>query len=320
VNVLRRLLSALLVLAAVALLPVALTGTWLERTVTDTDTYVDTVAPLADDPAVQDSVRIRAQAAVVSALDPRRRAEELRDDLGGRVLRPYLGDAGGDLPTGVGAYVDDAVGAAVRAVLASPEWPELWRAANRTAHETVMAALDAEAGEPVAVRIDLAGVVRATLDLLAERGLPVGRGVQVGAVEFEVADSSDLDRARSTVQRIDQVGLWVPVAAVAALAVALLVSPLRRRTTLLAAALALPALGLLALGLLGARSVLEATADPGEQRELGLAVWDALVAGLWRDVAIAAGAALVVLLLAALLPRGRRRPSGQDQTGAISRV
>ena len=61
-NVLRRLLSALLVLAAVALLPVALTGTWLERTVTDTDTYVDTVAPLADDPAVQDSVRIRAQA------------------------------------------------------------------------------------------------------------------------------------------------------------------------------------------------------------------------------------------------------------------
>ena len=270
-NVLRRLLSALLVLAAVALLPVALTGTWLERTVTDTDTYVDTVAPLADDPAVQDSVRIRAQAAVVSALDPRRRAEELRDDLGGRVLRPYLGDAGGDLPTGVGAYVDDAVGAAVRAVLASPEWPELWRAANRTAHETVMAALDAEAGEPVAVRID-------------------------------------------------QVGLWVPVAAVAALAVALLVSPLRRRTTLLAAALALPALGLLALGLLGARSVLEATADPGEQRELGLAVWDALVAGLWRDVAIAAGAALVVLLLAALLPRGRRRPSGQDQTGAISRV
>ncbi len=47
-NVLRRLLSVLLVLGAVALLPVALAGSWLDRTVTDTDTYVATVAPLAD--------------------------------------------------------------------------------------------------------------------------------------------------------------------------------------------------------------------------------------------------------------------------------
>ncbi len=291
-NVLRRLLSVLLVLGAVALLPVALAGSWLDRTVTDTDTYVATVAPLADEQTVQDSVRVRTQAAVVSALDPSERRR---------------------------AQVEDAVGAAVRAVLASPEWPDLWRSANRAAHETLMDALEAGAGEPVPVRVDLAGVVRATLDLLRERGVPVGRGAQVGAVEFEVADSSDLDRARSTIQRVDEVGVWVPVAAAAALAVALLVSPLRRRTTVVAAVLALPALGMLALGMLGARSVLEAVADPGEQRELGLAVWDALVADLWRDVAIAAGVALAVLLLALLLPRRARR-SAQAQTGAISRL
>ena len=117
------------------------------------------------------------------------------------------------------------------------------------------------------------------------------------------------------------------MAAAAALAVALVVSPLRRRTTVVAAVLALPALGLLALGMLGARSVLEAVADPGEQRELGLAVWDALVAGLWRDVAIAAGVALAVLLLALVLPRKRRGRGAPDrawgdqaQTGAISRL
>ncbi|WP_370074641.1 hypothetical protein [Nocardioides sp.] len=293
-NVLRRLLSVLLVLGAVALLPVALAGSWLDRTVTDTDTYVATVAPLADEQTVQDSVRVRTQAAVVSALDPSERRR---------------------------AQVEDAVGAAVRAVLASPEWPDLWRAANRAAHETMMAALQADAGQQVAVRIDLAGVVSATLDLLRERGVPVGRDVRAGAVEFEVADSSDLDRARSTIQRGDEVGVWVPVAAAAALAVALLVSPLRRRTTVVAAVLALPA-----LGLLGARSVLEAVADPGEQRELGLAVWDALVAGLWRDVAIAAGVALAVLL-ALVLPRKRRGRGAPDQawgdqaqTGAISRL
>ncbi|WP_292604251.1 hypothetical protein, partial [Nocardioides sp. REDSEA-S30_B4] len=61
-NVLRRLLSVLLVLGAVALLPVALAGSWLDRTVTDTDTYVATVAPLADEQTVQDSVRVRTQA------------------------------------------------------------------------------------------------------------------------------------------------------------------------------------------------------------------------------------------------------------------
>ena len=63
--------------------------------------------------------------------------------------------------------------------------------------------------------------------------------------------------------------------------------------------------GLLAVALVAGRRVLAAGAPRGEERELVLQVWDALVSGLWLSTAVAAGVALVLLLVLAVLPRRR---------------
>ena len=132
-RLLRRLLSVLLVLAFAVLLPAALVTAWMDGTVADTDGYVDAVAPLADEEAVQDAVTTRVRAAVVSAID---------------------------LPPGLGEDVlAEAVSLAVRRVVESDAFPPLWRASNEVAHRTLVDVLGQPRGSDGEVRIDVTPVV-----------------------------------------------------------------------------------------------------------------------------------------------------------------
>lgn len=277
VRLLRRLLSVLLVLLFALLLPAALATAWVDRTVADTDGYVDAVAPLADDAVVQDAVTVRVRAAVVAVIDP---------------------------PAGLGQdLLAEAVSLAVRRVVESDAFPPLWRASNEIAHRTLVDVLARPRGGGGEVTIDVTPVVRAAIDQLP--GRLVTGAVEVPTASFAVAGSSELDEARRAYQLVEGRGTVVPLLAAAVLVLALAVSPLRRRTAMLAAALALPALGLLAVALLAGREVVEAGAGSGEEQELVLAVWDALVSGLWTGALVAAVAALLGLLVLAVLPRRR---------------
>lgn len=277
VRLLRRLLSVLLVLAFAALLPAALVTAWVDRTVADTDGYVGAVAPLADEEAVQDAVTTRVRAAVVAAID---------------------------LPPGLGEEVlAEAVSLAVRRVVESDAFPPLWRASNEVAHRTLVDVLGQPRGTDGEVRIDVTPVVEAAIDQLPGRLL--SGSVEVPPASFAVAGTGEVDEARRAYQAVEGRGTVLPLLTAAVLVVALAVSPLRRRTALLAAALALPALALLAVALLAGRQVVEAGAGSGEEQELVLEVWDALVSGLWLSTGVAAAVALLALLVVAVLPRRR---------------
>jgi predicted nucleic acid-binding Zn ribbon protein len=53
---LRAVAAVVAVVVAVASFAVALPGAWARRTITDTDTYLSVVDPLASDPAVQEAL------------------------------------------------------------------------------------------------------------------------------------------------------------------------------------------------------------------------------------------------------------------------
>lgn len=276
VRPLRRVLSVLLVLVAVVLLPAALATSWVDRTVADREGYLDAVAPLAEDEQVQDAVTTRVQVAVLGLVDAPAVAEDA---------------------------VGEAVALAVGRVVRSEAFPPLWRASNEVAHTSLVDVLSRPEGSGGEIRIDITPVVRAVLDQLP--GSVLTQQVEVPPTSFAVAGTSEIDQARRAWQAVEGRGTVVPLLAAAALALALLVSPLRRRTGMLAAGLALPALALLAVALVAGRRVLAAGAPRGEERELVLQVWDALVSGLWLSTAVAAGVALVLLLVLAVLPRRR---------------
>src|SRR3954451_15307203 len=79
---------SVVVVVAVALLavvaPLSVVATWAHDQVSDTDRYVATVAPLADDPAVQKAVSERITDEIVARIDVRAITTEAADALAER--------------------------------------------------------------------------------------------------------------------------------------------------------------------------------------------------------------------------------------------
>lgn len=288
----RTFLAGLTGLLAALLLPLSMLSVWMDRVVTDTDRYVETVTPLADDPVVQ--------AAAIAKLDP-------------AALR-LVQRNGRTLP---GA--DRLVHLVVQRVVESPAFRTAWAQANRSAHQQVLAVLEGRSRVALdsqgRVTIELGTVLGNITDTLAAQGLVNPDRVPEVQASIAVMDSELLAKVRRWYDALNTFGFWLPVAWAVLVLVTLLLS--RRRLASLArlAVASLLALGLFALGLYVARDVV--TADLPEQ-DVVLAVWDVVLASLWRAVEVAAGVLAVVALgagLAAVLVGRHRSPSGADPDG-----
>lgn len=131
---LRSVLAAVLLVVGVVLVPVGVTATWLRTTVTDTDTYVATITPLATDPAVTSFVEDRATARVMVAISDQHLVERALDALESRGLPAGATRALGLLAAPLAAQVEQVVRRVVTAVVESDQFATAWVAANRIAH------------------------------------------------------------------------------------------------------------------------------------------------------------------------------------------
>ncbi|NYG54097.1 hypothetical protein [Nocardioides perillae] len=277
-----RLLATLLALVSAALLPLALTAAWAERTVTDTTAYVDAVGPLADDPAVRDAVATRLTGVA---------EEQVAASLG-----PVVGSAAADVTS-----------RASRAVVGSDAFARAWRDANAELHAQLTTALEGERSDELVLRLDpLVDEVLATL----ARDLRLPAPPEVDApLPLRVASAQDADRAREAYRLVDAASPALPVVWAAVLVLALL--PRGRRATLVTAAAAsvvtclLLWLAVRAGGTVAAEEVGSRSFVLGEQ--VARLVYDEVTSGLRAWAVVASVVAAVVLVLAALAPRRRRR-------------
>src|SRR5690349_3258582 len=109
----RTVVAIVLIVAGCLLAPVAVTAAWARTHVTNTDRYVATVAPLANDAGVRNAVADRVTEVILRNL-PERIANGARD-----VVRDQVGQ-----------------------LVESDRFPGLWRSANRAAHGQLVAALN----------------------------------------------------------------------------------------------------------------------------------------------------------------------------------
>lgn len=261
---------------ACVVLPLATLSVWLDQRVTETDAYVDAVGPLAEDPTVQREVAVRLETAVLAALPLDR------------------------LPENAAENATRAVHTVVLAILTSSAFPPAWRDANRSAHTQLIRALRGEPGAVGAdgrVSVNLAAIVDTVLAELQARGLFEGE-VDVQA-SFAVLDADQLHKAQRGYRLLNALGLWLPVAWLVLVGLALLLSPRRGRTIGTLAIGSLVAmvvlLGLLALG----RNVV-VDAVPSADRKIAGPVWDVVTSSLHTAalVLIAVAGAPVLLRVA----------------------
>ena len=236
----RAAVIALLVLGCV-LSPFAVTAIWLNNQVTDTDRYIRTIKPLADDADVQAEVSAKVTQALFNRVDV---AAEARD-----ALPPRADAFAAPLEAGMRSFTEDT---AAR-FLESDVFQQLWLQVNRLAHEQLVNVLTG-GGENVStvggkVVINLGPVVDAVRERLGERGVTVFDRIPESRLNtnFVVMDSEQLEKAQRLVDLLDTLALVLPLLVLACLAGAGLLSRNRRRT-LLQASLGVAA-GMLLLGL-----------------------------------------------------------------------
>ncbi|GAA3830370.1 hypothetical protein [Nocardioides panacisoli] len=288
----RGALAATLVLVATILSPFAITAVWLSSTADSTDAYVDTVAPLADDPTLRAELANRMSQAAVAELQQR-------------------------LPVAVPDGIDEMTGAAARQVVADSGFPDFWREANRDAHREFLRVMNEHGGNPNGwVTVDLSPLMVDVYQHLGDAtGLPVA-GIPTPELRVPVARESQLAKYRTAYRVLDGAGLVLAVTWVLLVGLAALVARGWRGRL---RAIGVAALGLAVGGLLvrvGTPPVVHALAhqaDPGQRAlvQLILGVVGDSLRSRATMVAVAAAVVGLGLVVVTLLP-GRRTSSAQS--------
>ena len=129
------------------LAPVSVASVWVHNFIGDTDTYVETVAPIAEEPAVQAALADAVTTAVLDNLDLRKltadaltTVSELKD------MPPRVAAALPALAVPIASGIESFTRDQVDKALASPRFATIWAEVNRLAHEQVLRLLEGRPG------------------------------------------------------------------------------------------------------------------------------------------------------------------------------
>jgi hypothetical protein len=217
------------------LAPLSIVATWAHDEVSDTDRYVETVAPLADSPEVQAAVTARLTDRIMGLLDVEAVTKDAIDALAARGLRQRavagLTALSGPLTQGVENFVGTQVGR----IVASDEFADAWAQANRVAHTQMVAVLTGETGEAVqvsggTVQLNLGEVIDRVKERLVDAGFTLASRIPQVSAEVTLFQSADLARAQTAFRLLDAAARALPIVALVLLGIAIAVSSRRRRT------------------------------------------------------------------------------------------
>jgi len=240
----RPVAAGVLVLVIAILAPLSVLSTWAHGQIQDTDRYLETVGPLANDPDVQEAITARIEQVIYSYLDIDEATEALVSAISAQGLpapvAATLQAAVGPLASGIRGFVSDQIEKFVQ----SDAFEDAWVSANREAHSQLVAALtgdgDAVTIQDGAVTIGLATIIDAVKGQLVDAGFAIADRIPEVDATFTIFQSADLDTVQKVLGLIDGLSTWLPVIGLGLLALAVVIARDRRRV-LLAAGIAVAA-------------------------------------------------------------------------------
>jgi hypothetical protein len=259
-----------LVVLGCVLAPIAVIGVWARNTVLETDQYVDTVGPLADDPAIQQALADRVTTRLFESVDVEAELSEALPDEADVVV-PIVAD-------GLERVVHDLT----LRFAESDRFPQLWERINRRAHAAVVAVLEGEGTETVDTRdgkvvLDVSAVVEQVQERLADSGIDVFEDATGERLPSELVlfESEGLTKAQSGVRLVDRLAFILPLIPLLLFAIAIAISRDRRRTGVRAAlGVALAMALVLTTFNLGRGFYLDAIEDAGRSTDAAAAAYD----------------------------------------------
>jgi hypothetical protein len=201
----RRILSAVLIVLSCVLIPLAVIAVWVHDNVLDTGGYVDTVAPLAENPKVQQALSVRLTNTLFENVDVEQLAEEN--------LPPRISFLAGPLVQGLENFTQETI----LRFLQSDAFNTIWKTVNRTAHRQVDNALTG-GGEVLSTKegrvvLDLSPLVDDVKQELDNRGIGVFNNVHIdrSRLQFTLFEAESLKQAQSGVRLLNTLRWVLPV-------------------------------------------------------------------------------------------------------------
>ncbi len=301
----RSTLAVVLLLLGALLAPVAVIASWAGGLIDDTDRWVETVAPLADDPAVQQAVTNRITTAIVDAVGVDDLATEATSALAGLGLPPRVSTLVESLQAPLASAATDFVRRGVERVVTSDAFSTAWTEANRAAHEQLVAALRgdpdalASIGADGTLSVQLATVVDAVTQLLVDRGFTILERLPAIDASFPLMQSADLVRLQSAYRLLHAAGTWLPWVSLLLLAGGVLASRHRSRALVVAGLALAGAMLLLGVGLAVGRTLYTESLPEAVQRpDVAVIVYDQVISLLRIALRAVAVLGLVVAIVA----------------------
>jgi hypothetical protein len=172
------------VLAALLTAPAAV-AYWGQRTLNDTQRYVDTVGPLVDAPEVQDAVATK----VIDAFEQRVDIEAILNQVFAGVItdRPRLQQ----LVAPLAAAINGLIEREVREFVASDEFADLWTTVSTRVQQTLVRLLRGEESGVVSLQgdqvvLDVSEVIDRVKQRLVARGLTIVENLPVPETDRQI--------------------------------------------------------------------------------------------------------------------------------------
>jgi hypothetical protein len=216
----RTLVGALLILVSCVLAPLSVVAVWARSEVTDTDRYVDTVAPLAQDPAIQQAITTNLTNVAFRYIDVDGITTQTMTALSQRDIVPpalatQLQALAVPIASGIRSFTQDQISKVVQ----SDAFTQAWEQASRTAHQQLVAALSGESSsvsvQGNAVQVDLGPFLAVVKQRLVDSGFELASRIPQVNATFTVFESPDVGKIQKGFDLLDTLGYWLPFILVA---------------------------------------------------------------------------------------------------------
>lgn len=321
------LLSTVLIVIGALLAPVAIVGSWVNLTLTDTDRFVATYAPLADDPNVQRFITTEVVSAVNEQVDIPTLTSDVIDGIialgTGRVATLALESLKGPAAQGIQSLIESKVGDFV----ASDAFSDVFEQALRLSHTQMVSVMQgnpdgviqlSDRGE---IGIQLAPIIAEIKTVLIAQGLTFASQIPEVDRTIVIAQSDLIPTIQLAYTAATVGGFWLPLVALAFLIAGVLVAK-RRSVALIWASVALAlSMGLTLAGVGTGHVLFIANVSPGILPTSVANVLFDSVAGSIQDSTVALLVLAVVVAIVAWLAgpfETARKLRGFAQAGAAS--
>jgi hypothetical protein len=275
------IIAWVLVVLASLLIPISVISAWAITTVTDTDQYVATMAPLARDPVIVNHLANKATDQLFSTHAVQNKVTDLLPPKAKPLVQPVV------------AQVKTYVNGVALNVFQSPQFGRLFDALNRRTHQTVVDILSGKdtpltrALKNGQVVLNLTPQLNQLIDKLNARGVKLFKPIptQNGGLGFVVVSKDQVSNFSGLFNTLVTLGWALPVISVVLGLLGVAVAVERRKTLLRLAV----GIALFTVLLLGALAFLRTTfLNRAETRHLdtavAAAVWDTLLRFLKDDL------------------------------------